>query len=468
MEQYQAAITQIRQVLADNPKGLSITDIAEKVGVNRNAVAKYMDILQVQGAVDGYRVGTSKLYFLTSRLPSRAVQAVCSRPLLLIDRDGIVTDTNKAFTDVLGISRENVIGKEFGALPVKPDEIGQNVPALRTALRGTEQRTTGRVTHAAGREHAATLLFEPVVFENGKPGAALIIDEHVPPSAGLEIHGAFSDILALLDDEQEYVVRYAPDGAIRFVNETYCRAVGKAKEDLIGRPFRPLVSDEDAMRIQKHFDSLTSKNPSAVLEFRAVMADGEVRWQRWKNRALFDERGQLTGYQSCGLDITELVALRAELLKIQETIRETVIGQTAELREVNRQLYGEIARRDKTAQNYLAMKNIMDNAFDLVFWVSSNDRIRYTSKRAADLLEYTLDELASAHFSQLLPDYGSDHWNNLLETARSGGPINVSPATMITKSRRKVPVEIILRPVKYHGDEIVCCFARALKEMAVT
>ena len=43
-------VSRIRDELEKHPEGLSITDIAGLLGINRNSVAKYMDILQVQGS----------------------------------------------------------------------------------------------------------------------------------------------------------------------------------------------------------------------------------------------------------------------------------------------------------------------------------------------------------------------------------------------------------------------------------
>ena len=58
MEEYQTEISRIKDLLACHTEGMSITDIAGMLQVNRNTVSKYMDILQIQGAVDGRKIGT--------------------------------------------------------------------------------------------------------------------------------------------------------------------------------------------------------------------------------------------------------------------------------------------------------------------------------------------------------------------------------------------------------------------------
>ncbi|OPY36510.1 MAG: sensory histidine kinase AtoS [Methanoregula sp. PtaU1.Bin051] len=465
MDEYQDEIARIKQILAEHPQGMSITEIAGKLKVNRNSVAKYMDILQIQGAVDGRKMGTSKVYYLSGRMPAQSVLKVCTRPLVVIDKDLVITDTNRAFTDVLGTSTDRIIKQQFESLPIRISEGGNIQQVLKAALRGTEQRVQGKITHATGRIHSTTLLFEPVVFESGKPGIALIIDEYGARTPVGTVDTAFADILSMLDDEQEYLIRYSPDGIIRFVNETYCRAAGKSKEDLMGRPFKPLVFAEDAERIKTHLSKLTSQFPVGTIEYRAVMANGEVRWQRWKNRALFGDRGELTGYQSCGLDITDLMLAQQKLQKAQESLHDTISGQTEELREINRQLYTEIAAREKIEQQLLLTQFAMDNAADMVFWVNHNARVQYANKRASEVLGYTAEELNDIPFADIFPLYTIAHWDSIWEQLKKEGVIT-SRTIQLRKEDGEIPVEIAIRYLQYHGNEFACCFSRDISENA--
>jgi len=54
----------ILQVLKENPEGLSITDIAKRVGANRNTVSKYIFGLVKAGKVYQRRVGVVSICYL--------------------------------------------------------------------------------------------------------------------------------------------------------------------------------------------------------------------------------------------------------------------------------------------------------------------------------------------------------------------------------------------------------------------
>jgi PAS domain-containing protein len=81
-----------------------------------------------------------------------------------------------------------------------------------------------------------TLLFIPVVFENGKPGVSKIIDEN-ERSGQISQNGPLLSENDHMGGQLEYYVRHTPEGVIQYVNEAYCRAVGKQRKDLVGRTF---------------------------------------------------------------------------------------------------------------------------------------------------------------------------------------------------------------------------------------
>jgi signal transduction histidine kinase len=57
--------------------------------------------------------------------------------------------------------------------------------------------------------------------------------------------------------------------------------------------------------MNEHLAALTRENPVAIVEHRILMPGGEMRWQRWSDRAIFDAGGKIVEYQSVGRDTTE-------------------------------------------------------------------------------------------------------------------------------------------------------------------
>jgi PAS domain S-box-containing protein len=111
---------------------------------------------------------------------------------------------------------------------------------------------------------------------------------------------------AIVEDQTEFITRFVPaDWTLTFVNEACCRFFGKEREELIGRSLIPHVAPEDRERLKALLASLSQESPVASIEHRVTVLGGEVRWQQWTNRAVFDERGELSEFQAVGRDITE-------------------------------------------------------------------------------------------------------------------------------------------------------------------
>jgi len=125
----------------------------------------------------------------------------------------------------------------------------------------------------------------------------------------------------VVEVQTELISRFLPDGTHVFVNEAYCRYFGKSREEIIGHIFIPGIPGDDQEALKIHFSSLTPSQPVKSIEHRIIMADGEIRWQRWNDRAIFDEKGNITEFQSVGRDITDRIEAEEALRESEEQFR---------------------------------------------------------------------------------------------------------------------------------------------------
>jgi PAS domain S-box-containing protein len=134
----------------------------------------------------------------------------------------------------------------------------------------------------------------------------------------------------IVEDQTEFISRFLPDGTHVFVNEAYCRYFNTTRDAFIGKKFKPPVPAEDQNIVKEHFASLTKDHPTAIVTHRILLADGRLRWQRWSDRAIFDENGTVTEYQSVGRDVTEQKqaeeALRASEASLASIFRAAPVG----------------------------------------------------------------------------------------------------------------------------------------------
>jgi len=462
MEEYRVEIERIKELLSTHPEGLSITDIAGQLQLNRNSVAKYMDILQIQGSVDGRKLGTSKIYYHSQRIPAFSLRKICSRPLLICNQDFLIIDMNPEFLSYSGISSDLLLQKPFESLPIQFLEGGTSQQILKRTLKGVEQRIRSQV-RVGSKTQPCNLLLLPVVFENGKPGISFVVEDSAVARGEFPADPVAQDLVQILDDEIEFIVRYTPEGIIRFANEAYCKAVGKVREELVGRPFKPLVSNEDAQRIRDHLDRLTIQYPVGVIEYRAIVANGELRYLRWQDRAHFNSRGEVMSYTSCGIDITDLIIAGQKLKKTQETLEETIVSRTDDLRTINRQLYEEIARRETMAEELLRTQFAMDHAADMIFWVNRNAHIQYANTMAIQTLGYTGPDIQDLPFEEIIPLYSLSSWDAIWGDLKNSGTVS-RETVLVKRDGNRFPAEVTLTYLEYRGKEFAYCFSRDLSE----
>jgi len=461
MEEYQEEISRIRALLGSHPEGLSITDISSQLQMNRNSVAKYLDILQIQGAVDGRKRGTSKVYYHSQRLLASSVRRVCTRPMVMVNEEGTVVDLNAPFSVMSSVPEERILTQPFESLPIKILEGGTARQVTTAAIKGIEQRVRIQVL-SGNTVTPATMLLLPVVFDTSRPGVAMIIEKDTDPgSSGTD--RTTTGIPGLVENQIEYTVHHTPEGIILYVNEPYCHAAGKTREELVGRQFKPLVSAEDAERIRVHRSRLTLQYPLGRIEFRTVMANGEARWQRWWERAIFNERNELNGFVSSGIDITDLVETRQKLNKTKETLEESIKSRTDELREINRQLYTEMMQRETMEQQLLHTQFAMDHAADMVFRVSRNARIHYANSAATAASGYAPETILTLTLGELFPYFTLMQWDGIWAQLKHTGAITTK-TDLVSESGRTVPVEMAINYLEYHGIEFAFCFARDISE----
>ncbi|WP_333594852.1 PAS domain S-box protein [Anaerospora hongkongensis] len=132
---------------------------------------------------------------------------------------------------------------------------------------------------------------------------------------------------AVVEDQEELIRRFKPDYTLTFVNRAFCRYFGQTAEALLGQSFMKLIPCEDHEGVRCQMESLSPDNPVAVAERRFAMPHGEVRWQEWVNRAIFDQHGNIVEYQSVGRDITSQKKVEQQLKESEARYRAIVEDQ---------------------------------------------------------------------------------------------------------------------------------------------
>jgi PAS domain S-box-containing protein len=325
----QEKIARIKNLLKFKPKGMSISDISHDLKMNRNSVAKYLDLLLVSGQVEMRSYGTAKIYFLSHRVPLSAMLSFSSDLVIIVDSDFRIIQVNENFIQAFHMTREALIGTPLQEVPLPFIKSLPLEDAKKESPDKSEISLNIRYNHPATEDSPEGERFYrvkliPTVFEEGTRGITIILENETDTKAyehRLEVSEA--RYRNIVEDQTEFICRFLPDGTHLFVNEAYLRYFGKNREEILNHVFIPEIPPEDKPLIKAYFESLKPDHPVESINHRIIMPDGSVRWQQWSDRAIFNEQGQIIEFQSVGRDITDTIQAKQktfEYIKGLETL----------------------------------------------------------------------------------------------------------------------------------------------------
>jgi PAS domain S-box-containing protein len=109
---------------------------------------------------------------------------------------------------------------------------------------------------------------------------------------------------AIVEDQSELICRSLADGRITFANQAFCQYFDHSTCSLMGKSLFDLILQADQENVMQQLAGLVITNPTVTLEHRVKSPGGQIRWQQWNHRALFDANDQFFQFQSAGRDIT--------------------------------------------------------------------------------------------------------------------------------------------------------------------
>ncbi len=113
----------------------------------------------------------------------------------------------------------------------------------------------------------------------------------------------------LLQTANSVIIRYDPQGRIRYINDYGIKLLGYEEHQILGRTlFETIIPDiETSGRDVKPFVHDLLRNPQAYPqgEGENLCRDGRRVWVAWSNQAIFNEQGEFVEILSVGNDTTQ-------------------------------------------------------------------------------------------------------------------------------------------------------------------
>lgn len=241
----QEKVDTIKKYLRWNPRGLTISDLTSKLDLNRNLVARYLDMLLISGQVDMEVIGTAKVYFLSHRVPFSTMLEFSSDYVIVLDTEQRIIQVNEPVLTLLNEKRESLVGWKtdeinnpfFSCLPTTgPVENGQ--------VAGEKISEMSNVFD--GETYHFRVKQVPTAFEDGEKGVTFIIEDITAKKTFEEtLQLSEARYRGIVEDQTEFITRFRPDGTLIFMNDSYARYLEKNPADISCMHHIPGIIPED-------------------------------------------------------------------------------------------------------------------------------------------------------------------------------------------------------------------------------
>jgi len=236
----------------------------------------------------------------------------------------------------------------------------------------------------------------------------------------------------VLDATDALVVVLETDARIAFANLAFCRAVGHAREAVVGADyFAAFVDLRERGRLRTLLTRSTPGEPPGSVETQLVTRGGERRLVRWAETVLTDPSGTVSHVVRTGTDLTDRRA--AETARIASEAR---------------------------------YRALAEHSSDVIASLTRDGRLSHVSMSCVEMLGQAPDELVGARLHSLSAELEVD--GPVLDQALAAAEAGTFHPVTLCLAHRPVGVrwcELILSPV-FDGEGDVVEFVAIIRDVS--
>ncbi len=301
MESYQKELARIRKILKENPKGMTVTDISREMDLNRNSVAKYLDILLISGHAEMITFGPAKVFFPSRRIPLSAMLNFTIDYIVLFDKELNILQMNENLQKLIDIEKKDLIGQNITRISSPIFQIPKLIENTKKALDG-EETTLESSLEIEGEIKYLQIKNIPTTFDDGEPGITLIIEDITERKKSEKkmkqaireweiTFNSVSDMISILDKEFTIVK----------ANKAFAELFNCKPKDCIGKKCYDLIHGKNEIHSLCPCNQIESTKKSQTVSFFESNIGKKLQITA---SPIFDEGGEFSGAVHIIKDIT--------------------------------------------------------------------------------------------------------------------------------------------------------------------
>lgn len=302
MESYQEELAQIKTILKNNPKGMTVSDIAHEIHINRNSVAKYLDILLISGHVEMVTFGPAKVFFPSSRIPLAALLNSTHDYIVLLNRELKFLQVSENLLKFIETQRSEIIGRPIQTFAVSFFEIPELAQNAKKALEGAEQSIEKQYIQNKQLFYLR-IKHIPTTFDDGEPGVTLVIEDITDRKQNEEkmkrsiqewetTFNSISDMI-FIQDNDFFILR---------ANRSFAEFLHRTPEECVGKKCHQLLHNLNNSHSSCPCQQVQKTKKTATVE---IYEPHLGRYLEITASPIFTDSGEITGSVHIMKDITE-------------------------------------------------------------------------------------------------------------------------------------------------------------------
>ncbi|HNX16810.1 MAG TPA: PAS domain-containing protein [Methanoregula sp.] len=296
-----------------HPKGLTITEIASRLKMNRNSVSKYLEGLLISGRVETYSYGAARVFFLTQRIPISAMVSISSNLVVTLDENRKILFTNDSFNQFFGLKKEDIVGCHIVDLSLNGIS-GEALPVIISDVLAHEEENREVSFVKNSEAFYFNIKSMKTVFDDGTRGSTILIED-ITPRKRAEAALAEREKLyrSLIENVQDVFYRTDKDGNLILVSPSGAPMFGYDSVDaVLGKNLAETLYVDPAKR-KDFLDAL--KKTGSVKNYEVVLKrkDGTPLYAEASSHYYYDGASQCLGVEGIIHDISERYKAEAKI-----------------------------------------------------------------------------------------------------------------------------------------------------------
>jgi len=250
--------------------------------------------------------------------------------VVTFNKNNQLKDCNKKFLDVLGFTKDDLIGKDAADLIIEEEHEtvsktiqriakGEQIMEYHFHLKKKDGGTFHSIWNAMpmyddNDEYIGFLSTGIDLTEIDKLRDNLLEKEKLGASLKLEQTKQKRTRDVFYDEIPNYMVTLDKNFNIVGVNQKVADTFGYSKDEILGKSAFSFIIDEDQEKIKKALESLKIGITYEVA-LHTKKKDGGILHILWNSVIIYDENKKYNGHYSIGLDLTEIDELKNKLIK---------------------------------------------------------------------------------------------------------------------------------------------------------